>query len=104
MNIVMADDGVAFDGATAAAGPLGGAETAFVALAEALAARGHRVEARSRCNAALIHNGVRWAPLDNEVPAECDLYIGNRGHRVIGLVPGARCRLFWIHNPAQYLR
>ena len=38
-HIVMADDGIAFDGASAAAGPLGGAETAFVALAEALARR-----------------------------------------------------------------
>ena len=50
-HIVMADDGIAFDGTSAEAGPLGGAETAFVALAEALAARGHRVEARSHCRA-----------------------------------------------------
>ena len=34
----------------------------------------------------------------------CDLYIGNRGHRVIGLVPRPRRRLFWLHNPARYLR
>jgi len=39
-KVVMADDGIAFDGATAEQGPLGGAETAFVALAEALALRG----------------------------------------------------------------
>jgi glycosyltransferase involved in cell wall biosynthesis len=103
-TVVMADDGIAFDGATAEAGPLGGAETALVALAEALAARGHQVEVRNRCVASLIHNGVHWAPLDGGVPAECDLYIGNRGHRVIGLSPGAQRRLFWIHNPAQYLR
>ena len=37
LDIVMADDGIAFDGRTAASGPLGGAETAFVALAEAFA-------------------------------------------------------------------
>ena len=103
-HVVMADDGVAFDGATAEAGPLGGAETAFVALAEALAARGHRVEARSNCRAPLCHNGVAWAPLASGVPEECDLYIGNRGHRVIGLVPEAKRRLFWLHNPAGYLR
>jgi glycosyltransferase involved in cell wall biosynthesis len=103
-TVVMADDGIAFDGATAEAGPLGGAETAFVALAEALAARGHQVEVRNRCVAPLTHKGVHWAPLDSGVPAECDLYIGNRGHRVIELAPGARRRLFWIHNPAQYLR
>ena len=103
-RIVMADDGIAFDGRTAAAGPLGGAETAFVALAEALAARGHEVIARSHCREPLAHNGVAWAPLATGVPQRCDLYIGNRGHRVIGLSPQARRRLFWLHNPARYLR
>jgi glycosyltransferase involved in cell wall biosynthesis len=103
-DVVMADDGIAFDGAMADTGPLGGAETAFVALAEALAARGHRVEARSNCRRSLCHKGVAWAPLASDVPDACDLYIGNRGHRVIGLVPAARRRLFWLHNPGQYLR
>ena len=100
----MADDGIAFDGMTAAAGPLGGAETAFVALAEALAARGHQVMARSHCHAPLSHKGVGWAPLGDGVPEACDLYIGNRSHRVIGLVPRARRRVFWLHNPARYLK
>jgi glycosyltransferase involved in cell wall biosynthesis len=103
-SVVMADDGIAFDGAMAETMPLGGAETAFVALAEALAARGHTVEACNRCKAPLCHNGVRWMPLAQGVPDHCDLYIGNRGHRVIGLVPGARRRLFWLHNPAHYLK
>jgi glycosyltransferase involved in cell wall biosynthesis len=101
--VVMADDGLAFDGRTAEAAALGGAETAFVALAEALAARGHRVEARNRCAAALVHKGVNWAPLGADMPEGCDLYIGNRGHRVIGLVRRARQRLFWLHNPAGHL-
>ncbi len=103
-NVVMADDGVAFDGRMAETSPLGGAETAFVALAEALAARGHSVEVRNRCEEALTHNGVRWMPLARDMPRTCDLYIGNRGHRVIGLVRRAKRRLFWLHNPARYLR
>jgi glycosyltransferase involved in cell wall biosynthesis len=102
-SVVMADDGIAFDGAMAEAGPLGGAETAFVALAEALAARGHAVEARTNCAAPLRHKDVGWAPLAAGVPERCDLYIGNRGHRVIGLSRPRR-RLFWLHNPAGYLR
>lgn len=102
-SVVMADDGIAFDGAMAEAGPLGGAETAFVALAEALAARGHQVAARSNCRTPLCHRGVEWAPLARGVPDRCDLYIGNRGHRVIGLSRPRR-RLFWLHNPADYLR
>jgi glycosyltransferase involved in cell wall biosynthesis len=102
-NVVMADDGIAFDGVMAETAPLGGAETAFVALAEALAARGHRVEARNRCISPVTHKGVRWTPLSTELPRTCDLYIGNRSHRVIGLVRHARRRLFWLHNPAGYL-
>jgi glycosyltransferase involved in cell wall biosynthesis len=102
--VVMADDGIAFDGAMAETAPLGGAETAFVALAEALAGRGHRVEVRNRCRVALAWNDVRWAPLSQEVPRACDLYIGNRGHRVIGLIRRVARRLFWLHNPAGYLK
>ena len=103
-RVVMADDGIAFNGVIAENGPLGGAETAFVALAEALAARGHSVEVRNRCEQALTHKGVRWMPLARGMPQTCDLYIGSRGHRVIGLVCHAQRRVFWLHNPAQYLR
>jgi glycosyltransferase involved in cell wall biosynthesis len=103
-HVVMADDGIAFDGRMAETAPLGGAETAFVALAEALAVRGHRVEVRNHCGAALTWKGVGWTPLARGVPPACDLYIGNRGHRVIGLVRRAGRRLFWLHNPAGYLK
>jgi glycosyltransferase involved in cell wall biosynthesis len=103
-RIVMADDGIPFDGRRAAAGPLGGAETAFVALAEALAARGSTVVALSRCAAPLVHNGVEWAPLADGAPDACDLYIANRGAGLLGLVPRAGRRLLWLHNPARYLR
>ena len=102
-SVVMADDGIAFDGAMAETGPLGGAETAFVALAEAFAARGHAVRAFSRCAAPLNHKGVAWTPIRSEVPRSCDLYIANRGHRLIGLVPHPQRRVLWLHNPAGYL-
>jgi glycosyltransferase involved in cell wall biosynthesis len=103
-RVVMADDSFAFDAAIADEGPLGGAETAFVALAEALAARGHSVEVGNRCEHELAHNGVRWLALGRDLPHSCDLYIGSRSHRVIGLVRHSKCRLFWLHNPARYLR
>lgn len=103
-HVVMTDDGIVFDGLSPARGPLGGAEAAFLSLAEGLAGRGHRVDVRNRCAAPLQHNGVDWAPLERGLPEACDLYIANRGHRLIGLVPQARRRLFWIHNPGGYLR
>jgi glycosyltransferase involved in cell wall biosynthesis len=102
-KVVMADDGIAFDGAMAETAPLGGAETAFVALAEALAARGHQVEVRNRCISPVLHKGVQWAPLTTAPSHTCDLYIGNRSYRVIGLVRAAKRRLFWLHNPGGYL-
>jgi glycosyltransferase involved in cell wall biosynthesis len=107
VSIVMADDGISFDGRIKDERPLGGAETAFAELAEAFAARGHRVEAYCRCDAPLLWKGVRWTPLDNSksmgIPQKADLYIANRSNHLIGQCREARRRLFWIHNPASYL-
>jgi glycosyltransferase involved in cell wall biosynthesis len=102
MLVVMADDGIEFDGLTPERAALGGAEAAFVSLAEALAARGHRVLARNRCAAPLAHHGVEWAPLAAGLPPRADFYIANRGNRLIGRVP-ANHGVFWIHNPGRYL-
>lgn len=102
-RVVMADDGVEFDGSTPNHKPMGGAEAAFLALAEALAARGHEVIVRNNCAGPLTLNGVQWAPISRSVPESCALYIGNRGHRLIGLVPNAGGRVFWLHNPGAYL-
>ena len=103
MLVVMADDGSVFDGTTPERAPLGGTQAAFLALAEAFAARGHGVLVRNLCERPLSHRGVAWAPLGSDMPARADLFIANRGHRLVGLVP-ARRGVFWIHNPGRYLR
>ena len=107
-RIVIADDGIRFDGRTPEAGPLGGAESAVVFLAEELARRGHEVRVRNICEHPVAHNGVDWAPLHGDVPyaglpAEADLYIANRGDRLIPLMAQARRTVFWVHNPCRYL-
>ncbi|MBV9522799.1 MAG: glycosyltransferase [Alphaproteobacteria bacterium] len=102
-EIVLADDGIAFDGRLAEEAPLGGAESALAALAEALAQRGHEVTAFNNCAAPLDYRGVRWRPIGCGVPDRADLYIANRGDKLLRLVPRARRTLFWIHNPARYL-
>ena len=102
-DIVMADDGIAFDGTSLERGPLGGAETAFMSLAVALAKRGHQVTVLNKCAAAMEKDGVSWVPLANGVPEKCDLYIANRSDKLLLLAPQARQAVFWIHNPAQYL-
>src|SRR5260370_37776861 len=89
-TVVMADDGIAFDGVMAEEGPLGGAETAFAALAEALARRGHEVGVWNHCHPALSHNGVSGAPVAGGGPTACELYICNHGHPAVRLGRQAR--------------
>lgn len=101
MRVVLADQGVAFDGATPTERPLGGAESAFVALAEAMAAEGAEVSAFSRGARAMQRNGVTWAAHDAPYPP-CDLYIANRDPKLLGRAKAKRT-VFWLHNPAQFL-
>lgn len=103
-RIALADDGLAFDGRGAETGALGGAETAFVRLAEALAARGHEIRAYTNGGARLRHKDVAWAPLAEFADDAPDLYVANRGHRLLDLARGARRAVFWLHNDAAYLK
>lgn len=103
-TIVMADDGVVFDGYSLRAGPLGGAESAFIGLADALAERGHIVHAFTRTGTAATVGEVRWAPFDSTWPQSCDLYIANRGTAVLDRMGMARRTAFWLHNPASYIK
>ena len=108
-RIVLADDGIEFDAETAREKPLGGAESSVVFLVEELARRGHEVRVRNLCPRPGVVRGVEWAPIHRtgapygNMPLEADLYIANRGDKLIGLMPRARRVAFWTHNPAQYL-
>ncbi len=102
-RIVLADDGIEFDGRTPEQGPLGGAETSLVFLMEELAARGHEVSVHNNCAGPLVHKGVRWVPLKDGMPDKADLFIANRGDKVLPLMPQAGRTVFWTHNPATYM-
>lgn len=102
-RIVMADDGIAFDGRTLEERPLGGAETSFIEMAHALARRGHQVQVFNKCDAPLEYLGVQWFPISRGVPDGADLYIPNRGDKLLKLCRDAKRVIFWIHNPAGYL-
>ncbi len=110
-RIVIADDGIEFDGRTPCDRPLGGAESSLINLAEALATRGHDVIACTNCRQETVYRGVNWTPIHTDhndrdyggLPAVADLYIANRGDRLIDLMPGAGRTVFWIHNPAAYI-
>lgn len=107
-RIVLADDGIEFDGRTPAERPLGGVESSVCDLVRELARRGHEVLVRNRCREAVVHDGVDWAPIDaggpyRGLPDAADLYIANRGDRLIPLMPRARRTVFWTHNPCRYV-
>jgi glycosyltransferase involved in cell wall biosynthesis len=103
-RIVLADDGIEFDGQSLERGPLGGVESSIINLVAELARRGHEMHVRNNCREAMDHLGVTWRPISSgEWPDGVDLYIANRGDKLIGLMPDARRSVFWIHNPARYL-
>ena len=101
-RIVLADDGVVFDGKTLDGKASGGGETAFVRLAEALAAKGHAVTAAARGAGTLRHRGVDWVPLGTTLPGSADLFVANRSAHLLALGAAARRRFFWLHNDARY--
>lgn len=104
-RILLADDGIEFDGQTPEQRPLGGVESSVVNLCQELAKRGHEVFVRNKCKATLTHKGVQWHPIDEGAwPEGIDLYIANRGDKLIERMPDAKRTVFWIHNPAVFLK
>jgi glycosyltransferase involved in cell wall biosynthesis len=102
-RIVFADDGIEFDGKTLEERALGGVETSVILMMEELAKRGHEVIVRNKCKRAMVYKGVDWAPIDQGLPEEADLYIANRGDKLIDLMPKAKKTVFWTHNPCRYM-
>jgi len=103
-RILLADDGVEFDGQSLERGPLGGVESSIINLTAELAKRGHEVYVLNNCPGRLDHEGVSWKQISSgDWPDGVDLYIANRGDKLIPLMPGAKRTVFWVHNPARYL-
>lgn len=103
-HFLFADCSISFDGRSLTAGPLGGAESAFIEMCQALARRGHKVSVYNKCAAPLEHNGVSWRPIGSDFPPETvDVYVANRNPHLLPLLPEVKRRLFWIHNPAGHL-
>jgi glycosyltransferase involved in cell wall biosynthesis len=102
-RIVLADDGVVFDGNMLEGKAAGGGETAFARLAEAFAAKGYAVTATARGAGDLRHRGVDWVALGTKLPENADLFVANRSAHLLALGTNARRRFFWLHNDARYL-
>lgn len=102
-HFLFADDSIVFDGKSMERGPLGGAESAFISMCEALAKRGHRVTVHNKCAENMDYKGISWRNLKDAWPKDADVYVANRGAHLIDKMPHVKNRIFWIHNPAQYL-
>lgn len=102
-RILLLDHGD-FDFTTPAHSPIGGAESAFLDLARALARRGHEVEVRNRVKVERCEENLRWGTLGSGIAARADLTIANRKPDLLRLAArsGGR-KVLWLHNTARYL-
>ena len=104
-KVIFIDDGIQFDSIQIKQKPYGGAEIAFVSLAEALAKLKYKIVVYNNCLNEGKHNGVEWKRLKKEdIENEfCDTLIVNRGDKYLNIKINCRKKIFWIHNPAKYL-
>ena len=103
MHITLVDDSIAFDGYTASARPLGGAEKAFASLPGALARRGHTVAVFNRCRWSMTVEGVHWDSLDGRKPLLTDVLIASRKPSLLQFVRQAGKRVLWHTGPGRML-
>ena len=93
-HIVLADDGIEFDGESPALGPLGGVESSIVNLTRPA---GFIRSVHNMCEPKII-KGVSWKPCLTDFPRQLIFTSQSRG-QVIPLMPAARRTVFWIRNP-----
>jgi len=108
-HIAFLDMSFPFDGDILRCRPLGGVQRVTVLLAEALAARGHRLDVFNANAAVTSCASVTYRPLaglgrtDGGAGVAADLVVVNREPRLFSLVRSGR-KVLWLHGPAGYLR
>lgn len=103
MHITLVDDSIPFDGFTASARALGGAEKAFAALPGALARRGHNVAVYNRCRWSMFIEGAQWDTFDAKRPLVTDALVAFRKPSLLEFVRQARTRVLWTTLAARTL-
>jgi Glycosyl transferases group 1 len=103
-KIIFADSTGRYDGRALETRALGGTESSVILTARGLAGRGHDVTVHSNCEAELVHEGVRWRPLDAKPDPTCDVYIAIQQPELLGLVPRPKRRVIWVLWGANQLR
>lgn len=103
MHITLVDDSIPFDGFTASARAMGGAEKAFAALPGALARRGHTVTVFNRCRWSMFIEGAQWETFDAKRPLTTDVLVAFRKPALLEFVRQAKRRVLWTTQPARLL-
>ena len=103
-RILFIDNGIEFDSKTLREKPYGGAEVAFVSLVENLAKEGLDITVYNNCVNQGKINDVNWRKLNDDINSEkFDTLVVNRGDKYLNFRKECKKRIFWIHNPANYL-
>ncbi|HTH15420.1 MAG TPA: glycosyltransferase [Magnetospirillum sp.] len=103
MHITLVDVSIPFDGFTASARALGGAEKGFAALPGALARRGHTVAVFNRCRWSLFIEGAQWETLEGKKPLSTDVLIAFRKPSLLEFIRQAKRRILWTTAPVRQL-
>lgn len=103
MHITLVDDSIPFDGFTASARAMGGAEKAFAALPGALARRGHTVAVFNRCRWSMFVEGAQWDVFDGKKPLNTDVLVAFRKPALLEFIRQAKRRILWTTQPARLL-
>jgi glycosyltransferase involved in cell wall biosynthesis len=102
MTIAMFTDGPAFEADALESGALGGAETCFVQMAQALARRGHEVLALNNCREPAERLGVKWLPVRQSLPLlasqSFDVLVVSRFFGFFSLPIKSRLKVLWNHD------
>jgi glycosyltransferase involved in cell wall biosynthesis len=103
MHITLVDDSIPFDGFTASARAMGGAEKGFAAMAGALARRGHSITVFNRCRWSMFIEGAQWETFEGKRPLTTDVLVAFRKPALLEFVRQAKRRVLWTTAPARQL-
>jgi len=98
VRIVLVDPHVSYRPEEVHTTPLGGTETSFIHMAEALATRGHRVEVLLRSPAVEQHRGVLYSPWDKRESRKADAVVVRWPGLLEGWRGSAPTRAWWCHR------
>jgi glycosyltransferase involved in cell wall biosynthesis len=95
-------DGVPFEGDALATGSIGGSETAFIQMTQAIARQGHEVVAINNCQKQAVHDKVSYHPFRQSLNLlankSFDVMVVSRFFGFFSLPIKSRLKVLWNHD------